>query len=198
MMEEYGYVLDFMPYGKPDDVRREPVSYIIGERFFTLLEAVVKPNEKVNGGERVYLGREQSLRNKIDRIKDRVDYNALTGSAKAELPNVLALIIRSREKDFVDFINKCGPITLRQHQLELIPGIGKKHLTEILAEREKAKFESLDDITKRIPHMPHPINIIVERIILELKGGERYFLFTRPPQLEGEREHRPSRPSRYR
>lgn len=198
MMEEYGYVLDFMPLGRPDDVRREPVTYLLGEKFFTLLEAVVKENEKLSGGEKVYLGREQSLRQKIERIKDRVDYNSLTGSARAELPNVIAQIVASREKDFVDFINRCGPITLRQHQLELLPGIGKKHLTEMLGEREKAKFESLADITKRIPHMPEFVHVIVERVILEMKGGERYYLFTRLPQPEGEREYRPSRPSRYR
>lgn len=193
VMEEYGYVLDFMPLGKPDDVRREPVAYLAGERFFTLLEAVIKRNEKTEISERVYIGPEQAQRSKVERIKGRVGYEEITSSAKSEMPNVLARMVMSREKEFVDFINRCGPITIRQHQLELLPGVGKKHLADILAERDKAKFASFDDMAKRVPHLPDPARIIIDRILLELKGGERYYLFTRPPHVE-ERYGRPRGP----
>lgn len=190
MMEEYGYIIDFLPLGKPDDVRREPVAFLAGERFFTLLEAVIKRNERVDIGERVYLGPEQAQRLKVERIKGRIGYEDITSSAKSEIPNVLTRIVMAREKDFIDFMNRCGPITIRQHQLELLPGVGKKHLTDILAERDKAKFASFGDMVKRIPHLPDPARIIVDRILLELKGGERYYLFTRPPHQE-EKHGRP-------
>lgn len=179
-MEEYGFVLDYLPLGKSDDVRREPVANLIGEKFFTLLEVVVKKNVSMSVGERVYIGREVGLRDKIERIKDRIEYSQLTTSARSELKNVIKKIVESREKEFLDFFNKCGPITIRQHQLELIPSIGKKHLVEILDEREKKPFESFDEMTKRIPHIQNPAELIAERVIEELQGS-RYYIFTRPP-----------------
>ena len=180
MMEDYGIVLDYLPTGKPEDVKREPVAYIIGEKYFTLLEAVIKRDKKVNIGERIYVGKEIEKREKVDRIKGRISFNELTTNAKNELKNIIKKIVEEREKEFVEFFNKCGPITIRQHQLELIPGIGKKHLMEILDEREKKPFESFEDLTKRISHMPNPSEIITERIIHELEGS-RYYIFTRPP-----------------
>jgi putative nucleotide binding protein len=180
-MEEYGYVLDFLPLGKPDDLRREPLAYLVGEKFFTLLEVVIKRNEKVEVGERLYIGPILSQRAKVERVKGKVDYDSLSSSAKSEMSRVLAKIVMVKEKVFIEFINRCGPITIRQHQLELLPGIGKKHLVDILAEREKAPFTSFKDLTDRVPHLIDPVRIIADRIQLEMKGGERYYLFTRPP-----------------
>jgi len=41
-MEEYGWVLDFMPTGKATDREREPVAQLVGSRYFTLLEVAAK------------------------------------------------------------------------------------------------------------------------------------------------------------
>ena len=180
MMEEYGYVLDFLPVGRSDDVRREPTAYIIGEKFFTLLEVVAKKDVAMSAGERLYIGKDIADRDKVERIKNRIDYPQLSTSARNELKNVIRKLVESRESEFVDFFNRCGPITIRQHQLELIPGIGKKHLAEILEEREKKPFESFADFSSRIPHIQNPAEIIAERIVEELQGS-RYYIFTRPP-----------------
>jgi putative nucleotide binding protein len=181
MMEEYGFVLDYLPLGKSDDVRREPTVFMVGEKFFTLLEAVTKKDLEIAIGDRLYIGKELSLRKEVDRIRGRIEMPQISSSARSELKGVIKKIIRMREPEFVTFINKCGPITIRQHQLELLPGVGKKHLAEILDEREKKPFESFDDMLKRIPHMLNPADIITERVVAELNGEERYFLFTRPP-----------------
>ena len=183
MMEEYGLVLDYLPLGRSDDVRREPIAHLIGEKFFTLLEVVAKPGVQMNAGERLYIGKDVSLRDKVERVKNRIEYPQITTSARNELKNVIKNIVESKEKEFVDFFNHCGPITIRQHQLELIPGIGKKHLTEILAEREKKPFESFADMSARISHIQSPAEIIAERVIEELQGS-RYYIFSRPPPLE--------------
>jgi len=182
MMEENGLVLDYLPVGRPDDIRREPTAYIIGERFFTLLEAVIKKDIELHAGSKVYIGKDLALRKEIERIKGRITYTDLSGSARNELKNVVQQIILSREQEFVDFFNRCGPITIRQHQLELLPGIGKKHLEEILTERDKKKFESFKDISQRIAHLQDPAEIVAQRIIEELVGS-RYYIFTRPPSL---------------
>jgi putative nucleotide binding protein len=190
-MEDYGIVIDYLPTGKPTDIKREPIAYLVGERYFTLLEAVAKRNVEIKLYMRVYIGKDLTQRKEIERIKGKVEYNQLTGAAKNELKTAIKKIIQTRENDFINFINKCGSVTIRQHQLELLPGIGKKHLDEILKERETKPFESFEDITKRIPHLMNPVDIIAERVIMELSSEQRYYLFTKPPvpQGYGERKH---------
>jgi len=178
-MEEYGVVLDFLPDGRASDVRREPLAQLIGETFFTLLEVTPKQGALLAVGERVYIGRE--AREKIDRIKGRINYPDLTGAAKSELDHAIRIIIARREADFVAFFNRSGPITIRLHQLELLPGVGKKHMHDIMAEREKAPFANLREVGERVKLLPDPHKLIAERIEEELSGASKYYIMTRPP-----------------
>ena len=59
----------------------------------------------------------------------------------------------------------------------MLPGIGKKHMWEIIGEREKKPFESFEDIKNRVKLMPNPENTIIKRILVELGGEEKYKLF---------------------
>ncbi|VVB99902.1 Uncharacterised protein [uncultured archaeon] len=89
--------------------------------------------------------------------------------------------IHEREADFVGFFNKAGPISIRLHQLELLPGIGKKHLKEILDARDTKPFSSFKDIQERVTLLPEPANLILTRISEEMQGTSKYYLFVRPP-----------------
>ena len=91
-------------------------------------------------------------------------------------------LVKNNEATFVNFFNKTGAITIRQHSLELLPNIGKKHMISIIEEREKKPFESFEDITKRVKLMPDPHRVIVERILEELGGKTKYHLFVRAPR----------------
>ena len=79
-------------------------------------------------------------------------------------------IVKANEKRFVDVFNTAGPLNIREHALELLPGIGKKHLEAILKARNEKKFESFADIAARIPQLQDPSRPIKERIIAELQG----------------------------
>ena len=68
------------------------------------------------------------------------------------------------------------------HSLELLPGVGKKHLVAILEARDEKKFESFADITARVSLLQDPVKLIADRVILELKGDSRFYILTRPPQ----------------
>ena len=81
--------------------------------------------------------------------------------------------------EFIGFINKAGPINMRRHQLELLPGIGKKHMLEILERREEGPFKDFNDLKERVKQLPDPEKIIVRRILLELEGNEKYYLFVK-------------------
>lgn len=178
-MEEWGIVLDYLPRGKSTSTSPEPLVQILGYNHFTILEAVVRRGVEVAVGEKVYVGKGE--RNKIDHIKGRISYYELTGAGKAELDNAVERIVKEREADFVNFFNKCGAVTIRLHQLELLPGIGKKHMGDILREREKRPFTSFADIKERVALLPDPTKLVRDRILTELRGESRYYILTRPP-----------------
>lgn len=180
-LEDYAYILDFMPYGHPDDRRpihkREPLAQIVGEKYFTLLEVGIKKDRSPLVMDRVYIGKGE--RDVVRKIKRRLGYNDLTPAAKTELPYVLEHIIKEDEKRFVDFFNKAEPITTRMHQLELLPGVGKKMMWAIIEERKKKPFDSFDDISNRVKGLQRPEKLIISRIIHEIQNPQsKYKLFT--------------------
>ena len=175
--EEYAYVLDYLPEGYLDlnTGRRtgKPVAQVLGEKAFTLLE--VTPKEDLMLYERVFIGK--GNRDKILLINKKITYNDLTDTAKAELPYVVEEIVKNNEERFVQFFNVAPPITNRLHSLELLPGIGKKHMWEIIEERQREPFKSFEDLRKRVKGLPDPVKMIAKRIVDELQDKDRYKLF---------------------
>jgi len=179
LYEEYAYVLDYLAYGKPGartKFRAGPVAQVIGENFFTLLEATVREGIILKPMDRVYVGKDS--RREITYIIGRISYDELTANAKMDLESIIEKIVSTREKWFVDFFNTSQPITPRMHALELIPGIGKKYMWKILDEREKKTFDSFEDLQNRA-NIPSPAKLMAKRIIEELSGEGKYRLFTR-------------------
>ncbi len=180
LYEEYAYVLDFLPYGKPGarpGYRTNPVVQLVGESYFTLLEANVRKGVTLSVHNRVYVGK--NVRKEITYILGRIGYDELTANAKAELTNVIERIVLNNEERFVEFFNTARAITPRMHALELIPGIGKKYMWHIIDERERKPFESFEDLQRRA-NIPNPAKLLTKRIIEELMGKDKYRLFTRP------------------
>ena len=101
----------------------------------------------------------------------------LTSTARSELQFVIQKLVEANEPRFVQFFNKSQPLTTRMHQLELLPGLGKKHMWEILNERKIKDFESFSDIKKRVKLMPDPEKAIIKRIVQELEGTEKHRIF---------------------
>jgi putative nucleotide binding protein len=96
------------------------------------------------------------------------------------LQRAISTIIKANEKRFVDVFNNAGPLNIRQHALELLPGIGKKHLEAILKARNEKRFESFVDINARVSLLQDPAKLIGERVLSELQGTERFYMFTKP------------------
>ncbi|MBI5227631.1 DUF655 domain-containing protein [Candidatus Micrarchaeota archaeon] len=178
-MEEYAWVIEYLPLGHSSALRREAAVQLVGTQFFTLLEATVKPEASIVLGQKIYVGRDQ--RNEVSSIKGRLTYDQLTEGAKDFLPKMLKKAVEERESDFIAFINNARPISIRVHTLDLMPGIGKKNMEAILSEREKKPFESFVDLKARVPTLVEPVGVFVHRIMNELQGSEKYYLFTKPP-----------------
>ncbi len=180
-MEDYAWVIEYLPLGHASQIKKEPVVQLLGLKFFTLLEATVKPEASIVMGKKVCVGREG--REEVEHIRGRISYDQLTNGAREFLPTMLRKAVEEREADFVNFINKSRPISIRVHTLDLLPGIGKKNMQLLLKEREVKPFESVADLKKRVSSLSDPIGIFVQRILHELEGKEKYYLFTKPPSM---------------
>ncbi|VVB74195.1 Uncharacterised protein [uncultured archaeon] len=178
--EEHALVLDYMPTGKPSASKTEAVAQVIGKDFFTLLEVTPKAGIHLNVGEEIYVGKDE--RPKVELVKGRIMYKDLTSNSLSELEDVIGKIIESKKDKFLAFFNTSRAISLRRHQLELLPGMGKKHMLLILDERDKKPFASLEEIPIRVKGTPEPVKMLVKRVIGELEGSEdKHYLFVRPP-----------------
>ena len=174
-------VLGYLRWGYAGDKRplnqREPIILAVGTDQFKLLELIAKKDKAINLHDTVYIG--DGERKVVERVKRRVSFAELTPTAKGELEPAVAEIIAASEERFVEFYNTAVPVSLKMHMLNLLPGFGKKTLTDTLTEREKKPFESFADIKARVKTLQKPEKFILERIMLELENPEeKYHLFT--------------------
>lgn len=176
--EEYAYVLDVTARGRSITIRGREGTIVqaVGEERLTLLELLGVPNMNYDPSERVYIGKDG--RDKILSVLGRLEYNALSASAKNELPLTIEKIVKTNEKRFIDYINAAQPINPRIHSLQLIPGIGKTYLMNILTERDKKRFENFSDLQTRIG-LRDPAKLIAKRIVEEISGDARMNIFVR-------------------
>jgi putative nucleotide binding protein len=171
--DEYAIVLDVVV--SPMSYKNEKIIQAIGTKTYSLLELVPKPGVEITVGEKVYIGPDK--RDKIQLIKRALWPDKLSNDAKSELIYAIEDIVEEREEDYVNFINNAGPITIRKHSLELIPSVGKKHLQDLIQEREKKPFESFEDISKRCPFLSNPVKVFSQRILDEIEGKTEHKFF---------------------
>lgn len=173
--EEHAIVIEYLPNGYPLDRKMMPIAQAIGENGFTLLELVPRRGVSLEIGERVYIG--EGKRDKIYYILGRLHREKLTESAKQQLEEFVTKMVGTQEEKFVAFFNTADAINKRVHQIELLPGLGKKHMQEIITKRKESEFKSFEDMKKRIQNLPDPQKAVEKRILKELTVLERYNLF---------------------
>ncbi len=177
--EEEAIVLDFLPNGYMSDTRpshmKTPIAQAVGKENFTILEIVPKKGVFLQPLEEAYIG--EAKREKIHHINGKISYTKLTHTAKAELVHAIISLIGNHEAKFLEFFNKAQPLSTRMHVLELLPGLGKKHMWEIVEERRGEPFTSFDNLKARVKLMPDPKKVIAKRIMLEITGDEKHLLF---------------------
>lgn len=171
--EEYAIVLEYLPNGYPLEKKMMPIVQAIGIINLTLLELVPRRGVSLAIGEKVYIG--EGKREKIYYILGRLHREKLTEPAKEQIKEYIKKIIK--DKKFIDFFNKAEAINKRIHQIELLPGFGKRHTQEIIEKRREKEFKSFEDMKNRIPNLPDPKKAIEKRMFQEITDFERYNLF---------------------
>lgn len=175
LKEEEATILDYLPYGYPLENKRVAIAQAIGIKNFALLQLVPRRGIKLEIDEKVYIG--EGKRDKIYYILGRLPKEKLTETAKEKLKEFVSEQIKNNEQKFVDFFNNAEAINTRLHQLELLPGLGKKHMLAILDERKKKPFVSLEDLKNRVSNLPDPKKALAKRLIEEITEKQRYALF---------------------
>jgi putative nucleotide binding protein len=178
--DDWAIVLDFLSHGHSSMDRSQPVAHVIGEEFFSLLEVIIRDDVPLKIGDRLYIG--DGKRDKVKYIRGRIGIRDLTVSARGELEDVISGIVQKSPARFLQFFNKSVNVTTRLHQLELLPGIGKRHLFAMIDERKVKPFESFEEVKKRVPLLPDPEKMIIKRIIEELEDKDKYRMFV--PRME--------------
>lgn len=177
--EERAVVLDFLPNGYPFDTRpmhmKTPIAQALGKDHFVLIELVPKKGIFLQPAQEVYIG--EGKRDEIHHISGKIEMEKLTETAKMGLHTLLQELVKKDSQRFIDFFNNAGPINTRRHQIELLPGIGKKHMWEILEQRKDEPFKSFEDIKARVKLMPDPEKAVIKRILMELSNEDKYRLF---------------------
>jgi putative nucleotide binding protein len=173
-------VLDFLAHGRTEDDRpqyqKQPLAYALDREDFRLYEVVLGADADVSIGDDLVIDRASDA---VERTGE-VEYEGLSGGAQSELDYAVEDLVTEEERRFVDFYNDAQPITLRLHQLNLLPGIGKKLRNSILDERKRGPFESFEDLGERVDGLHNPEEVIVERILEEIREDDlKYRTFAR-------------------
>jgi putative nucleotide binding protein len=178
-------VLDFLAHGRAEDDRpqhqKQPLAYALDREDFRLYEIILGGDADISIGDDLAL---DSGDDAFERI-DEIEYEDLPGGAQSELEYVVEDVVDEEEQRFVDFYNDAQPITLRLHQLNLLPGIGKKLRNTILDERKRKPFESFADLEERVSGLHTPREVVVERILEEIREDDlKYRTFVRRDENE--------------
>lgn len=171
--EESVIVLDYLE--NSSGRRNQKVIQAIGTGKFSLLEIVPKPDVEIFPEEELYVG--EGKREKVHHISGKLTHENLTGHAQGELKFIVEKIVERNEDKYVNFFNKAQAISLRRHSLELLPGLGKRYMLEIVEERREGDFTSFEDIKARVKGVPDPKQSVIKRVMEELQQEEKFYLF---------------------
>jgi putative nucleotide binding protein len=171
-------VLDYLPHGHPDDDRSQyqkpSLAHAVEWDTFRIVECVLADDTEVSIGNSTDIDGAD-----VDEIRD-IAFDDLTTGARSEVEYAIREIIETNEQRFVDHYNEAQPITLRLHQLNLLPGIGKKLRNNILEERKRRPFDSFEDLEDRVSGLHNPQEILVKRIHEEIREDDlKYRSFAR-------------------
>ena len=181
-------ILDILLHGHPEETNRpswakSPLAQVITFPDFVLYEVKLNKDSDIKVQEKDFY--ENFLKDhKLGEVMKKIDYNELTPTSKALLQPILEKEVLNYEEAFINFFNNSTSITPRMHSLKLLPGIGQKHMWEIIEARQKQTFNTFQDIIDRTS-LSHPARQVAQRIIKELqREGIKYYLFSNTKKYE--------------
>lgn len=171
-------VLDYLPHGRSagDRPRYEqvPLAQALGVDGFRLYDLLLEDDHEISIGDELTVRPAESP---IEEFQE-ITYDDLSSGARSELEYVVRELVEQDTYRFVNVFNEGQPITLRLHQLNLLPGIGDKLRDDILEGRRRQPFADFEDLGDRVGGLHDPEGTIVDRILEELRDEDvKYYLF---------------------
>jgi len=180
-------ILDLLLHGHPEEDKpswsKSPIAQVLTFPDFVLYEVKCNRDSEIKVQEKnTYEG--FLNQNKLREVLKKINYNDLTNTSKALIQPILESEVLNYEEEFIYFFNNSTSITPRMHSLKLLPGVGQKHMWEIIEARNRQKFTTFQDISDRTS-MSNPTKQIALRIIKELqREGVKYYLFSKTQKYE--------------
>ena len=179
-------ILDILIHGHLEEDKpswaKKPIAQVLTFPDFVLYEIKINKNSDLQVQEQKTY-EEFLIEDKVREVLSKIDYNKLTSTSKALILPILETEVLKFEEQFINFFNNSTSITPRMHALKLLPGIGQKHMWEILETRERQKFVTFQDISDRTS-ISTPSKLIAQRIIKELQRDVKYYLFSKTKKYE--------------
>ncbi|MAK20229.1 MAG: hypothetical protein CMA05_02840 [Euryarchaeota archaeon] len=114
-----------------------------------LLGRFTAKNTNSSVGDRIYVGVDAAKRTDVGDILGMAKMELLSNSAASDLPLVIQLFIEEKATHFIKaFFNIAGPLSLKQHAFELLPGIGKKKALQMVEVRGSSGFTSIEHLNE--------------------------------------------------
>lgn len=179
-------ILDILMHGHPEEDKpswsKKSIAQVLTFPDFVLYEVRANRNSNIKVQEQKtyeeFLNEE-----KLREVLKKIDYKDLTSTSKALIQPIIEAEVITFEEEFIKFFNNSTSITPRMHALKLLPGIGQKHMWEILEARQRQKFVTFQDITDRTS-ISSPIKLLTLRIVKELQRDVKYYLFSKTRKYE--------------
>ncbi|DAC25887.1 MAG TPA: DUF655 domain-containing protein [Candidatus Poseidoniales archaeon] len=114
-----------------------------------LLGRFTAKNTNCSAGDRIYVGVDSAKRTDVGDILGMAKIELLSNSAASDLPLIIQLFIEEKAPHFIKaFFNIAGPLSLKQHAFELLPGIGKKKALQMVEVRGSGGFTSIEHLNE--------------------------------------------------
>ena len=155
--ETYARVLDYLPYGHPDDKRpvyqKKPLVQAIGEESFVLMELSPKKNKIPAVHARMCIGERER---EVIEVVEKLRFKELL-SKKNKIPAVHARVyIGEGEREVIDHVVK----KLRYEDLTPTAKEELRHVIEEIVKDNEARFISVFNNAKPIYKTLHTLNLL--------------------------------------
>ena len=103
----------------------------------------------------------------VSQILGTTRHRELPTSAQNSLHEVLSDMVSANPKPLLDFYNKAGPVSLKFHAFQLLPGIGPSKAQQMVKSRKREGWMTIEEVDEACAI--ESLELFVGRLVDELK-----------------------------
>lgn len=169
--EEWVMVLATGP--PPATASDRPLVQGLGVTTFPLLEVTVTDASELKWGDRLYIG--PGAWDRVEQIERRLTYDELAPTVQSTLWPTIEALIRHNEAQCIEYFNTTMLNDLDIHPLALLPDLAPDCRNAIIAARRQGRFADFADLTARVKCLDRPRELLVKRVLVELRADENAY-----------------------